>query len=618
MNRFLVVTFWLIGFVLFAGCTRQELDQPEVGVTTRAFWLAADKADLPPSGGAAWQATVLPFHLQEAGRVWLRVPLPAPASRVAQAIYLPDAGFNAELWLNGRFLGSRGQRQPPLTRQFYTPLLFPVEADLWRADGRNELHVLIAGERGQRVGMAEVFVGPRDRLEANWLMRGWMQASGSIGTGLLGILLGLYVMARWWRSRDLREFAWFGLVFVIWGMRSLNLGLAQGPISGEDWLRVTSLTTSWSSVLFGLFAILLSESEDKNYRASRYAVPFMLVYGALVSVLVFLLDAETLTGPNMRWAIFIGVVITLLGQIRILLLAIQVRRYDLWVPALFVAIYVGIAFEEYLLGPARYPLPDHLARQYESAPLFLAAGWLLARRYLRALVEARALSGSLQEQVAAQHRQIQQNFERLRLIEREQAGSDERQRMMRDLHDSLGLHLNTALRQVRQPDTPREAVTETLMDCLDDLRVAIDSLDTGESNVVVLLGTLRYRMAPRFESLGIKLSWRIDPDLPELPDLDPESALQLLRIAQEALGNAMKHSGASEVTLSVALAGAERLRIEVTDNGRGLPDDISNGRGFGNMRARAKRLGGELLAENPEVGTRLTLSLPFDPGKTAA
>jgi signal transduction histidine kinase len=221
----------------------------------------------------------------------------------------------------------------------------------------------------------------------------------------------------------------------------------------------------------------------------------------------------------------------------------------------------------------------------------------------------------LQEQVAAQHLQLKENFERLRLIEREQAGSEERQRMMRDLHDSLGLHLNTALRQARQPDTPREAVTHTLMDCLDDLRVAIDSLDTGESNAVVLLGTLRYRLAPRFESLGIKLSWRIDANLPELPDLDPESALNLLRIVQEALGNAMKHSGASEVTISIGLGKNEtedKLIIEVTDNGCGLPDMPASGRGLKNMQLRAKRLGGELRINSTNQGTHLNLKLPIN------
>jgi signal transduction histidine kinase len=609
----------LLSTVLLSGCERRELDVPGVRVITPAQWLAAGAAhptDLP-SVNARWQPATLPHQWPGPGYVWLRVALPAPQAGVTSSIYLPDAGLNAELWLNGTFLGSRGASQPPLTRQFYTPLLFPVADGLWRAGQDNELLVLIAGEPGMRAGLAEVFVGPHDLLAPHWLERAWAQTFGSVSIGVMGILLGLYVMRRWADSRDLREFAWFGLVFVIWGVRSLNLGLAQGPVNGDHWLQITSLTTAWSAVLFGLFALLLSESEDPSYRAWRFTAPLMVAYGVLATVLVFVLEPATITGPNMRWAIVIGVLITLMGQIRLLLLAIRMQRFDLWLPAIFIALYLAFALSEYLLGPTRYPLADHLARQYESAPLFLSAGWLLARRYLRALGESRALSSSLQQQVTAQHQQLKQNFERLRLIEREQAGSDERQRMMRDLHDSLGLHLNTALRQARQSDTPREAVTHTLMDCLDDLRVAIDSLDTGESNVVVLLGTLRYRLAPRFESLGIKLSWHIDPNLPELPDLDPESALNLLRIVQEALGNAMKHSGAGEVTISIRLGdpgpGANSVVVEISDNGIGLPEMPNTGRGMGNMQLRAKRLGAELAVTSSAQGTHLTLTLPIRP-----
>lgn len=84
---------------------------------------------------------------------------------------------------------------------------------------------------------------------------------------------------------------------------------------------------------------------------------------------------------------------------------------------------------------------------------------------------------------------------------------------------------------------------------------------------------------------------------------------ELLRIIQEALTNARRHSGASHVTVSLEASDAE-VRIEVSDNGRGFdPDAVEPGIGLRSMRERAEVLDGELRVESePGKGTRVRLS----------
>jgi signal transduction histidine kinase len=269
-------------------------------------------------------------------------------------------------------------------------------------------------------------------------------------------------------------------------------------------------------------------------------------------------------------------------------------------------IYWLLLLNDYAIGADRSSLGEIFVRQYAALPLFIALTSVFAKRYRDALTQARELADSLQSQVALQREQLERSFECLREAEREQAREQERARVMGDLHDGLGLHLATALRQARSESTSREVLLSSLQDCLDELRVAIDSLDEHERDPLSLLGSLRFRMAPRFAAMGIKLEWHIAPDLDtlDLPTLNPAQALHLLRLVQEMLSNAIKHSQATVVTMALIRKG-DHVLIRISDNGKGFdPDTIPHGRGLGHLHTRAQRLGASIAWERPPQGLR--------------
>jgi signal transduction histidine kinase len=98
--------------------------------------------------------------------------------------------------------------------------------------------------------------------------------------------------------------------------------------------------------------------------------------------------------------------------------------------------------------------------------------------------------------------------------------------------------------------------------------------------------------------------------------LTEEAEQQLLRIAQEAVTNALKHAGASKIRVKLDLE-ARRLYLRIVDNGRGFEQQdafSSQGGHFGliGMRERAERLGGELrLASQPGGGTEVEVKVPL-------
>lgn len=100
--------------------------------------------------------------------------------------------------------------------------------------------------------------------------------------------------------------------------------------------------------------------------------------------------------------------------------------------------------------------------------------------------------------------------------------------------------------------------------------------------------------------------------------LDPDAALQLLLISREAITNALRHSGAKTIAVTLRPETDRLVVFEVRDDGSGLPAEMKDDRGHGlaNITRRAEELGGSLEVESrPGVGTRVRVELPVRNGK---
>ncbi len=165
-------------------------------------------------------------------------------------------------------------------------------------------------------------------------------------------------------------------------------------------------------------------------------------------------------------------------------------------------------------------------------------------------------------------------------------------------------------------DDPRESdLASSLEQCLLEVKILVDAIDDADEHVIDALGRLRYRVQPSLDRLGIVLHWNVPLDGP-LTTVRRERSRQVLRVAQEALANAMRHSGASAIRLSCGLdVTARALVLEVLDNGQGMgkvATPSSAGKGVTGMRRRAAAIGGVLEFEPaPGGGTRVRLTVPL-------
>jgi two-component system, NarL family, sensor histidine kinase UhpB len=195
------------------------------------------------------------------------------------------------------------------------------------------------------------------------------------------------------------------------------------------------------------------------------------------------------------------------------------------------------------------------------------------------------------------------------------AQEEERLRIARELHDEIGQTLTAvALRaehRAGQTDEPRPEyaeLAEIVQQSLADVRRISLELRPGPLEELGLVNALISLCARVGEHSGMRVHRELEGTVPEMPS---DVELAIYRIAQEALTNAMRHSGASDATVAVTSAG-DQLVLAVTDNGRGLPDDVIAGGGLTGMRERALLIGAELQTSTPAGGgTQVTLRLPL-------
>ena len=199
---------------------------------------------------------------------------------------------------------------------------------------------------------------------------------------------------------------------------------------------------------------------------------------------------------------------------------------------------------------------------------------------------------------------------------------DERRRIARELHDSLGQYLailkvNLDLLAGTSHDARQELLVSECMrsveQCLTEVRTISHLLHPP------LLDEAGFESAARWyvEGFAQRSGFQVDLDFPpELGRLERDVEVALFRVLQEALTNVHRHSGGSAVQILLQVD-AEQAQLEVTDNGRGIPQkrlqygSAATGVGLAGMRERVRELGGSFEIRSAFPGTTVRVAIPL-------
>jgi signal transduction histidine kinase len=314
---------------------------------------------------------------------------------------------------------------------------------------------------------------------------------------------------------------------------------------------------------------------------------------------------------------------------------------------------IGLAYEE-LLPPS--PAPPGSSQDQQVVPQVI--GWLLApgaliaallipvgalfglfttrqpiRRIKRLALSTKAMAaGDLRARIPAsgadEISQLEQAFnvmaeqlEHAVEAEREAAGSlaqrAERTRIARELHDSISQDLFSAslvasgLRKALPPGTKLQRQAESMELTLERTRREMRAMLMEMRPVALETASLAVALTETCRAyeaqFGVAVAARI-----EVPDLTPPAEHAILRVVQEALGNAVRHGRPQAIDLTVATV-AGRVTITIRDDGAGFdPSQVAGRRGMGlqMMRERVEELGGVIDVESaPSKGTKVRVAL---------
>ena len=199
------------------------------------------------------------------------------------------------------------------------------------------------------------------------------------------------------------------------------------------------------------------------------------------------------------------------------------------------------------------------------------------------------------------------------VAEGERSRLEEREILLRDMHDGFGSQLASLRFMLAEDKLDRKELNDALNECAADLYLVIDTLNSVDNTLADAMADFRYRSERRLAEAPAKIHWALELD--DIPAQPQRQILQILRIVQEALANALKHAGARTIRIEAGYAPARRsLTISVADDGAGMPHNARRGRGLINMARRAKELDAELTWNVRQGGTeaRLTMTIEND------
>ncbi|MFT3857596.1 MAG: sensor histidine kinase [Aquabacterium sp.] len=580
-------------------------------------------AQAPTFSEACWRMVPLPRHIapeatavhgHEPGlfQAWFKVSYRVPADLPAEEallIYVPRVMGGAwQMLVDGEAVANN---LDDWRMTWNKPLAVRLDPSRVRPGHMLDIRIGVIRRSTYGASIAPIVVGPATAVAPDLATRTLLQITMPQASNVVLLLMGGFFLAFWLARPVERAHLLLALASIAWCVCNLQYTLhrPEDPTLAAWYASIVNMAISW--VMWLVYRFVLQIDERHRIRWLEAALPWYVLLMTVVAMPLWP-HADDIGVLYQLVNAFVGMGITLIitrqawrqGGL------IELRAIS---AALIVTMTVGchdVALLAQLVTPESiYLLP------YGTLLLFASLLFAVQRRYVGAINQTEQLSASLAERLAAREAELQSKQARLIAVEREQALLLERQRLMRDMHDGLGSALMSSLVLVEQGRLQAKDVANVLRECVDDLRLVIDSLEPVGHDLVALLATLRYRLGKRLEHAGLTLEWKVQ-DLPVLPWLDPSHALQVLRILQETLTNVLKHADARRVrieTMLVQKSGLpDQVCVHIEDDGKGF--DMSappTGRGLRYLKQRAQKLNGDLdIRSHAGEGTRVTLLLP--------
>jgi len=562
----------------------------------------------------SWTTTTLPdnWRKQEENKGaiingWYRANVELEeAPNQLWAILISSSRMNVAVYLNGKLLGDGGRFTDPVSRNWMTPLLFSIPSGLLKAN-KNTIHVRLKADQPGMGFLPKLHLAPHDKLMPSYEIHYFIRITSVQIITILLFVQSAGIGLLWYIRRREVYYGYYAIATLIWGLHNFNIFVVHIPVNTLlwDWFAFCTL---------GFYAFLSVFFFHRFFGEKIPKVEIPIV----VFALVFSFTLLFLEGKIFYFvALFIwypaAITAGVYGTLYLAVNAWKHRNTELQIITASGIITMFYAAHDILVRYNVINWEDGFFIQYAAVILLPGFAVILLYRFASSLEEAETLNRDLEQRVEEKHLELTKNYDKLQKLENERIRTEERERLMLDMHDGMGGSLVSTLAMIEMGKTNSQDIAEALRSSLDDLHLMINSMDVQEDDLLCVLGNFRTRITPKLNNSNIQFEWKVE-DIPSIPGLNPRNALHILRILQESITNTIKHSQASKISFSATSMcdekGYSTVVIEISDNGHGINEKRTTGRGINNMYQRAKNIGGELDIESNSSGTKVRLLVP--------
>jgi signal transduction histidine kinase len=209
-----------------------------------------------------------------------------------------------------------------------------------------------------------------------------------------------------------------------------------------------------------------------------------------------------------------------------------------------------------------------------------------------------------------QSQELLVEFEKSAKLLREATAAHEKARLTSELHDGVLTYLAmmTVLTESGSASSLKD-INKLSRYASNEIRVILEARPSDQNSMTIALGALRRQMIDPLRHLGVEVEWSTEALL-DYGAINPKALMNIIRIIQEAIHNAVFRSNCTYIELMAKRRNFDYIVSIVNKGGRTFSEDDRKGLGIVNMTDRASAMGGRFVIASSETGATVTLYLP--------
>lgn len=517
------------------------------------------------------------------------------------AIFLPRFADGLRLELNGDPISPNTDnferyKDKPFTRLWHLPFYTTFTERRLKETG-NTISIELEAYNFTQITLSPVYIGDAFRLRIANQFRfvarnGYIRVAFALQVGIGGFLLLL-----WLARREDTEYGWALAANLAACLTCWHYILPNTPFSAHAWTLIWNI-----AIQVYIYALYRYSRKVIKLPSSRVTIVWVTAFCLLSSLTLCFIPVQQLAVGLTYYHIGNG-----LFALSVPYLFLVNLRSNSYINAAHFMIFI-MAFS-FLARDFIYIYvdPDRAIFQMgQFVPLlvFTIITGLLLTRLAISLNQAESLQQTMKQTIEDKSAEIVAKENQL-------AVTRERHRIMLDLHDGVGGQLVNTLAYMRGKKRSDPVVKSSMEAALRDMALIIDSLE-GYEDLSTLLGSLRSRIEPLLDENQIRLLWHLN-GTPNIETNQRSNNLSIIRIIQEAITNAVKHSKAETITVS-----SDDRSITIIDDGKGFDlqkarqkTGTNSGMGLEGMKHRAQEIGIDCHIRSSPSGTQVQLLWPI-------